>query len=409
MAAYERPTILILENDFSTQKQYRSILAKYNVGFAEDAHHLLGMLKRQNTAVVLLDLGPAGSTEATVAGFAAIEQVIGSSPTTKVIVLTDANDRIRAAKAIGLGAHDFFEKPLVEHELQVIVERAVRFHELDVESNQTAQIRPASVLGDIVTRDPEMLKLCRQLERMASVAKLVTLSGESGTGKELFARTLHNLSSRRDTTFASIHCAALNDSFPQAGTLFLDEVADLTPKMQLAVLEQSDHRFIVMSTSKNLNMMVRAGSLREDLYYKLTEMTLNLPPLRERAGDATLLAHSFMKRLSTHYSRDRMRLSEEALNAIEAHSWPGNIRELENRIKRAVIMAEGRAITASDLGLSAPETVQSLNLRRIRDEAEKQAVLKVMARVDDNIARAAQLLGVSRPTLYDLLNRFGLR
>ena len=409
MAAYERPTILILENDFSTQKHYRAILGKYSIGFAEDAHHLLGMIKRQSTAVVLLDLGPVGSTEATVAGFTAIEQVMTASPVSKVIVMTEANDRSRAAKAIGLGAHDFFEKPVIENDLQVIVERAVRFYELEVDSKQTNQVRPASVLGDIVTRDPEMLKLCRQLERLAPVARLVTLTGESGTGKELFARTLHILSSRRDTGFASVHCAGLNDSFPPGGTLFLDEVADLTPKMQLAVLEQADQRHIVMSTSKNLNTMVRAGSLREDLYYKLAEMTLFLPPLRDRAGDASLLAHSFMKRLSTHYSRDRMRLSEEALNAIEAHSWPGNIRELENRIKRAVIMAEGRAITAADLGLAAPETVQSLNLRRIRDEAEKQAVLKVMARVDDNIARAAQLLGVSRPTLYDLLNRFGLR
>lgn len=409
MAAYERPTVLILEKDFNTQKQHRAILAKYNIGFAEDAHHLLGMLKRQATAVVLLDIGPTGSTEATVAGFAAIEQIMTTSPLTKVIVLTDTNDRMRAAKAIGLGAHDFFEKPVVDHDLQVIVERAVKFHELEVDSNQTAQIRPASVLGDIVTRDPEMLKLCRQLERLAPMARLVTLNGESGSGKELFARTLHNLSPRRDSGFASVHCAAMQDNLPPGGTLFLDEIADLTPKMQLLVLEQADHRHIVMSTSKNLHLMVRAGSLREDLYYKLAEMTLHLPPLRERAGDATLLAHSFMKRLSAQYSREKMRLSEEALNAIEAHNWPGNIRELENRIKRAVIMAEGRAISATDLGLSAPETVQSLNLRRIRDEAEKQAVLKVMARVDDNIARAAQLLGVSRPTLYDLLNRFGLR
>ena len=409
MAAIERPFILILETDFELQRLFRGIFSRYQVGFAEDASHLLSVLKRQTAAVVMLDLGPVGNTAATVAAFSAIEQISSSAPQTKIIVLTEANDRMRAAKAIGLGAHDFFEKPLLEADLRMIVERAVRVYELERENNQASLVRPAAVLGDIVTRDPVMLKLCRQLERLAPVATLVSLHGESGTGKELFARTVHQLSQRKEDTFLVAHCAGLSKELPAAGTLFLDEVADLSVHLQLQLLDVADSRHIVLSTSKNLHTSVRAGLLREDLYYKLVEMTLTLPPLSERAGDATLLAHSFLKRMSMQYNRERMRLSEEALNAIEQHQWPGNVRELENRMKRALIMAEGRAIIAADLGLAAPETVHSLNLRRIRDEAEKQAVLKVMARVDDNIARAAQLLGVSRPTLYDLLNRFGLR
>jgi two-component system NtrC family response regulator len=291
------------------------------------------------------------------------------------------------------------------------------------------------------------------LERAMQVARAeaaVLIAGESGTGKEVLARGLHQLSPRHDKRFVAINCAAIPDTLLEAelfgyekgaftgaakttpgkietadaGTLFLDEIGDLPHPLQAKLLRFLQERVIerigsreeiavdvrvVCATHRNLRDLIRDGGFREDLFYRLSEMVVTIPPLRERAGDATLLAHAFVTRFGAQNSREKLTLREDALDAIEQHKWPGNIRELENCIKRATIMADSSAITAEDLGLNTPDEGSSLNLRQIRDEAEKQAVLKVMARVDGNIAKAAELLGISRPTLYDLLNRFGLR
>src|SRR5690606_28278274 len=300
------------------------------------------------------------------------------------------------------------------------------------------------------TRDPVLLMVCRLVESVAPTTATVLLLGESDTGKEVLARGLHELSTRRDKRFVAINCAAIPENLLESelfghekgaftgaikqtlgkievadgGTLFLDEIGDLPQALQAKLLRFLQERTIeriggregipvdvrvVCATHRNLRDLIAEGSFREDLFYRLSEIVVTIPPLRERAGDAALLAHAFVQRFARQNGRDRMVLREDALDAIQRHPWPGNVRELENCIKRAVIMADGASITADDLGLQVSDEAPMLNLRVAREEAERQAVLKVMARVEGNVARAADLLGISRPTLYDLLNRFGLR
>ena len=393
--ADERPTLLMVEDDLGLQKQMRWSFDRYEVVFAADREAAIAQLRRHEPRVMTLDLGLPPEPDSTTEGFRTLEQVLTLAPSTKVIALTGQNDRANAVKAIGMGAYDFFAKPF-----------------------------DADVLGLVL--------------------------GESGTGKELVARALHQLGPRKDKRFVAINCAAIPEALLESelfgyergaftgatkttpgkvevadgGTLFLDEVGDLPMSLQAKLLRFLQERTIervggrdeiavdvrvVCATHRNLRELIAQGGFREDLFYRLTEMVVTIPPLRERAGDALLLAHAFVQRFAREHNRDRLTLREDALDAIEAHRWPGNVRELENAIKRSVIMADGNSITAEDLGLATAEDPALFNLRQVRDEAEKQAVLKVMARVDGNIARAAELLGISRPTLYDLLNRFGLR
>jgi two-component system NtrC family response regulator len=308
-----------------------------------------------------------------------------------------------------------------------------------------------SPLSGLLTRDPGMLKICRTIEKLASASVTVALHGESGTGKEILARALHALSPRAGERFVAINCAAIPDALLESelfghekgaftgavkqtpgkietahrGTLFLDEIGDLPMALQAKLLRFLQERRIeriggreeipvdvriVCATHRDLKAQIQAGHFREDLYYRLAEIVVEIPPLRDREGDAALLAHAFVQRVARENGRRTPVLADDALSAIEAHTWPGNVRELENCVKRAVIMADGDCINAADLGLQAPdEDLEHLNLRAVREEAERNAVLKVIARTNGNIARAAEILGISRPSLYDLLGRFGLK
>ena len=422
---------------------------RYNLVFADSRESAIAGLRRHEPAVVTLDLGLPPESAMPTEGFRTLEEILALEPSTKVIALTEHVDDAHAARAIAMGATDLFEKPFDADSLGLIIDRAFRVAGLERENRRLAESRSGRGIGDILTRDPVMLRLCRQIGRLAPVANTVLLTGESGTGKQLVARALHQLSNRRDCPFVAVNCATLpaeqleaelfgatgllvaqpdrsNGSVEAAagGTLFLDEIGELGKPLQARLLQflqqgpgdrlpdstgvRAGVR-LVCATNGDLYSRIEQGSFREDLFYRISEVAITLPPLRERAGDATLLAHSFLKRFGANHRRDRLWLTDGALHAIENHTWPGNVRELENCIKRAIIMSEGNAITSADLGLAGSDEAQSLNLRRIRDEAERQAVLKVIARTDGNIARAAELLGVSRPTLYDLLNRFGLR
>ena len=446
----ERPKLLMVEDDMGLQKQMRWSFDQYDVVFAQDRESAIAQLRRHEPAVMTLDLGLPPEPDTPAEGFRTLEQVLSLAPATKVIALTGQNDRANAVRAIALGAHDFFAKPFDADVLGLVIERAFRVADLEAEMRRLRDAQAGSVLGGLITRDPGVLKVVRQVERLAPTDASVLILGESGTGKELIARALHELGPRKARRFVAINCAAIPEALLESelfghekgaftgatkttvgkvetadgGTLFLDEVGDLPLSLQAKLLRFLQERIIervggraeiavdvrvVCATHRNLREQIAQGSFREDLFYRLAEMVLTIPPLRERAGDALLLAHAFVQRFARQHNRDRLALREDALDAIASHRWPGNVRELENCIKRAVIMADGNAITAEDLGLDAPEDPALFNLRQVRDEAEKQAVLKVMARVDGNIARAAELLGVSRPTLYDLLNRFGLR
>ena len=367
-------------------------------------------------------------------------------------MLTGQNDRANALRAIALGAYDFFAKPFEVDMLGLTIQRAYRLHELQKENERLQAMQQPDAMSGMITRDPDLLRVCRTIERVGVTDATVLLLGESGTGKELLARGLHESSPRRRERFVAINCAAIPDNLLESelfgyekgaftgagkttpgkietannGTLMLDEIGDLPHNLQAKLLRFLQERVIeriggrneipvnvriVCATHQNLQNLISEGRFREDLYYRLAEIVVNIPPLRARTGDASLLAHAFVRRFAADNARGAMSLREDALRAIEAHSWPGNVRELENCIKRAVIMADGNQITAADIGLisgaEAQETV--LDLRNARDEAEKRVVIAALARADGNVVKAAELLGVSRPTLYDMMHRFGLK
>ena len=383
-------------------------------------------------------------------GFALLGEILSLAPETRVIVLTGQHDRENAVRAVAAGAYDFFGKPFEPELLQLTIERAFRLHTL-LQENRQLRMQSQSPLAPLLTRDPGMLKLCRTVEKVAAANATTALFGESGTGKEVLARALHAGSPRKAERFVAINCAAIPETLLESelfgyekgaftgaakqtlgkietatkGTLFLDEIGDLPMPLQAKLLRFLQERVIervggreeipvdvriVCATHRDLREQIRAGNFREDLYYRLAEIVIEIPPLRDRVGDAVLLAHAFVQRFARENGRVSMRLSDAALSAIEAHDWPGNIRELENCIKRAVIMADGELIGADDLGLDeADESLEHLNLRQVRDEAERRAVVRVMARTNNNISRAAEILGISRPSLYDLINRIGLK
>lgn len=447
----KKSTLLIVEDDPGLQKQMRWSFDKYEVVVAGDRQSAIAQVRRHEPAVVTLDLGLPPDADGSTEGLATLEQVLSIAPDTRVIVITGNQERANAVAAIGMGAYDFYQKPFDPEILNLVVERAFRLHEL-MQENRRLRLRQAdSPMEGILSRDPGMQKVCRSIEKVAPSDATVMLLGESGTGKELLARALHNLSPRAGKRFVAINCAAIPETlleselfgyekgaftgaarqtrgkieYADGGTFFLDEVGDLPTALQAKLLRFLQERVIervggreeipvdvriVCATHQNLQDLIKAGRFREDLYYRITEIVVNIPPLRDRQGDRALLAHAFAHKYASQAGRASIGFSQEALNAIDSHDWPGNVREMENCIKRAVIMAEGPQITREDLGLSAPgEERQPLNLRQVRDDAERKAVVTALARSDGNIVKAAELLGVSRPTLYDLIGRYGLR
>jgi len=446
-----RRPLLIVEDDPALQKQMRWAFDAYETVVAEDRESAIAQLRRFEPAVVTMDLGLPPHPDDPSEGLALLDEIHSLAPDTKVIVLTGQSDRAIALKAIGLGAHDFCTKPFEPEILAWTIDRAFRVHELQEENRRLQASQQAPAMSGIITRDPEMQRICRMIEKVAPTSASVLILGESGTGKELFARALHDLSPRRGQRFVAINCAAIPETLLESelfgyekgaytgaskqtigkiemangGTLFLDEIGDLPVTLQTKLLRFLQERVvervggrqeipvdvrIVCATHQNLKEHIASGKFREDLFYRLAEIVVDIPPLRARNGDAALLANALMRRFATDQRRGAMTLAPDALDAIEVHSWPGNVRELENVIKRAVIMADGPTIKAVDIGISAGDTATAvLNLRQVRDEAERKAVLSVLGRCNGNLSKAAELLGISRPTLYDLMHRFGLK
>jgi len=447
----EKRRLLIVEDDPALQKQMRWAFEQYEAVVASDRESAIAQLRRYEPAVVTMDLGLPPQPDDPSEGFKLLEEIHGLAPDTKVIVLTGQNDRVNALKAIGLGAHDFCTKPFEPELLTWTIDRAFRVHELQEENRRLQLATQSPAMTGIITRDPEMQRLCRTIEKVAPTSATVLILGDSGTGKELFARALHDLSPRRGNRFVAINCAAIPETLLESelfgyekgaftgagkqsigkietahnGTLFLDEIGDLPFSLQAKLLRFLQERVIeriggrqeipvdvriVCATHQSLKDHIVAGKFREDLYYRLAEIVVEVPPLRARKADAALLAHSFVRRFAAEQRRGAMTLLPDAIDAIESHPWPGNVRELENVIKRAVIMADGAKIGAGDVELAVKEVDGDvLNLRQVRDEAERAAVVRVLARVNGNLSKAAEMLGVSRPTLYDLMDRFGLR
>lgn len=446
----KRRTLMIVEDDLALQKQMRWAFDDYETIVASDRETAINQIRRFEPAVVTMDLGLPPSPDDVTEGFSLLSEILSLAPDTKVIVLTGQHDRENAVRAVSLGAYDFFGKPFESELLQLTIDRAFRLYDLQLENRQLRLESEASLAG-IITRDPGMLKVCRTVEKVAATNATVALLGESGTGKEVLARALHARSPRVKERFVAINCAAIPDTLLESelfgyekgaftgavkqtlgkietankGTLFLDEIGDLPMPLQAKLLRFLQERVIeriggrdeipvdvriVCATHRDLREQIKAGLFREDLFYRLAEIVIDIPPLRDREGDSVLLAHAFVHRFAKENGRAALQLSESALSALEAHAWPGNIRELENCLKRAVIMADSNTISAEDLGLDdVGENLEHLNLRLVREDAERRAVIRVLGRTNNNIARASEILGISRPSLYDMMNRFGLK
>ncbi len=441
--------LLLVEDDLGLQKQLKWSFDDLDVVIAGDREAALAAVRRYEPPVVTLDLGLPPDADGATEGLATLEQILALAPATKVIVVSGNQDRANAVKAVALGAYDFYQKPIEPDILRLIVNRALHLHQLEAE-NRKLQIRQGTALQGIITGSAVMLKICRTVEKVAPVDATILLLGDSGTGKELFARALHDLSPRASQRFVAINCAAIPENLLESelfgyekgaftgaakqtkgkieyadhGTLFLDEVGDLAFPLQAKLLRFLQERVIerlggreeipvdvrvVCATHQDLRRLIEQGRFREDLFYRISEITINIPPLKEREGDALLLAYAFLERYNTQYGKALKGFTPDACAAIEGHAWPGNVRELENCIKRAVIMGEGSRLSAEDLDLGAVRDEFPLNLRQAREQAERDTVVRALARAEGNVAKTADLLGVSRPTLYDMLNRFGIQ
>ncbi len=444
--------LLVVEDDEGLQRQLKWSYEDYEVVIAGSREAALEALRTHQPAVMTLDLGLPPDPDGVSEGFATLAEVLRARPTTKVIVASGHGARESARRAIAEGAFDFYQKPVDIDELGLIVRRAFHVADLEAENRRLAEsIAEArgNVLGGIVTGAPEMLKVARMIERVASAQVSVMLLGASGTGKELLARGLHEASLRAGKPFIAINCAAIPENLleselfgyekgaftgavktqegkielAEGGTLFLDEVGDIPLPLQVKLLRFLQERVIeriggrksipvdvriVCATHQNLDTMIAQGRFREDLYYRLAEIIVRIPSLAERHGDAVLLAHHFLARFSRENGRSFKGFMPDAIAALSDWHWPGNVRELENRLKRAVIMAEGSRLTATDLDLGGPQDEAAMSLKAVREAADRVAIRRVLARSDNNMSNAAKILGISRPTLYDLIKQYGL-
>jgi len=443
-------SVLVVEDDIGIQNQLKWSLDAYAVSLAGDHASAIAAVRRVEPSVVLLDLGlppdPGGATE----GLRILNDILTIAPTTKVIIITGNDDRAYAVKAVDIGAYDFYNKPIDADELNHVIARAIRLQELESENTRLQRSVSSSTLDGIIAVCEPMAKVCRDIEKLAPLNISTMLLGESGTGKELLARALHELSARSGQNMVAINCAAIPDNlleselfgyekgaftgatkqtkgkleYANGGTLFLDEIGDLPLPLQAKLLrflqEKKIERVggrteipvdarVISATHKDVEQLIAEKLFREDLYYRLAEMVVTIPPLRDRDADVQILAKHLLGKFSKEIGKKSLRFSASALKAMSSYSWPGNIRELENSIKRAAAMSEGKTVEVDDLGIKETEDPELvLNLKHIRETAERDAVTNALHHVEGNISKAAKLLGVSRPTLYDLIERLGI-
>ncbi len=443
----QRRKLLILCDDFGMRRELEKIFSDLDVTASEICDQVPVLVRRVEPDVVLLDFGSARAPTGATQSLELLRQIVKLSPDTRIIAMTEYDARELAVAAVGLGAADFYHKPLDAGVLSIVVRRAFRIRELEEENWRLREQTGSMALEGIIGVSDTMRSLCRAIEKVAPTNATVLLLGDSGTGKELLARALHRLSGRSHQPFVAINCAAIPDTLLESelfgyekgaftgaakrtlgrlesadhGTVFLDEIGEIPASLQAKLLrflqERSVERIggrtpipldlrIICATNRNLEAQISGGGFRDDLYYRISEVTVRVPPLRERQGDSLLLAQFLLQEMAERFGKPTRGLAPDAIRAIQKHPWPGNVRELENRIKGAVIMAEGAVVTASDLGLQDPtEDLEYLNLRVARQRAEIQAVRHALAIAHGNLSRAAELLGVTRPTVYDLLER----
>lgn len=442
--------ILVVDDDLGIQKQLKWSFTGYEVVFAEDRSSAIAQLRRFEPKVVTLDLGlPPDPTNAS-EGIATLEEILALAPQTKVIVVTGNNDKANALKAINLGAYDFYQKPIDSDTIQILVGRAINLFNLEMENRHLSEVAPS--MDRIIGQSEGLLAASRKAERIAQTDISTLLLGESGTGKEVFARSIHEHSLRKDQPFIAINCASIpenlleselfgyekgaftgaNKTTPgkiesaQNGTLFLDEIGDMPIGLQAKMLRFLQERVIeriggraeipvnirvICATHRDIPTMVTEQTFREDLFYRVGEISIIIPPLRERDNDVILLAKTFLVQYNAEFKTKIKGFGESAIKAMKQHNWPGNIRELQNKLKSAVIMAEGTHIQADDLNLRVLEdgpSTDTLNLREVRENAESRAIRNAFLVAEQNMSKTAELLGVTRPTLYSLIEKYHL-
>jgi two-component system NtrC family response regulator len=445
-----KPKLLIIEDDEGLRSQYRWAFPGFDVLLAAERRQAVTLVQREKPPVVIMDLGLPPDPDGVSEGFATLAEIQQIFPEIKVIVVTGNGEHKIALRAVASGAYDFCEKPVDSEVLRTIVDRGLNLYWLEEENRRLAAAPARSPIERIITANEAMLKVCRDIEKLANTNVPVMLLGESGTGKEALAHALHDLGPRARQPFAALNCGAIPENLLESelfghekgaftgavrqsigvienankGTLFLDEIGDLPHQLQVKLLRflqdqiveriggrqriQVDVR-IVSATNANLDEKIAAGTFRGDLFYRMNAVTVRIPPLRERGGDTLLLASYFLNRFNKEFGRTIRGFTDQAVSAITAHDWPGNVRELENRLKRAVVMADGRTIDASDLELAASsDTLIDMDLRSARLRAEREVIQMALARSNGTLAVAAKLLGISRPTLYGLMEAHGI-
>lgn len=443
----QKDTLLIVEDDPGLQSQLKWHFEHYNVVIASNRDDALTCLRRDHPKVILQDLGLPPEDDGVEEGFKTLQETLQIDPNIKVIVITGHADVDNALRAVANGAYDFYQKPVETDVLDLIVQRAFQMAKLESRLRLIEEQR-SSPLEGVIASSPQMLNICKNIEKIAPTNVTTLLLGESGTGKEVLAKAIHNLSPQKNQAFVAINCAAVPENLIESelfgyekgaftgatkttigkveqaneGTLFLDEIGDMPLALQAKLLRFLQERIIervggrkeipvdvrvVCATNKDLEAMVAAKEFREDLYYRISEFTIDIPPLRERQGDKILLARAILARHTKELKKAVSGFSNDATAAIESHSWPGNVRELENKVKRAVIMADSKTIQTHDLGL-AEDNELAINLKTVRSNAEISAINAALSISENNITAAAKLLGVTRPTLYDLIGKYNL-
>jgi two-component system NtrC family response regulator len=447
----QKPRLLLVEDDPGLQSQLRWALDGYEVEVAGDRASAVARFREEPPPVVVLDLGlppdPDGATE----GLQCLRELLAIAPETKVIISSGNENRANAVEAIASGAYDFYAKPVDIDVLTLIIRRALHVYDLEAESRQRQTVSTTPLAG-LITSDSGMLKVCRAIEKVAPTGVSILLLGESGTGKDVLAKAIHQLSPRATRPYVAINCAAIPENLLESelfghekgaftgaikqtlgkievanrGTFFLDEIGDLPLSLQAKLLRFLQDRVIervggrqqipvdvriISATNKNIPDLIREGRFREDLFYRLNEVRIDIPPLRDRHGDVVLLINYFIGEYNRQHGRSIKGLAPDAVEAVLGHPWPGNVREIENRVKRAVIMADGRLLTAADLDFAAADDARSgeFDLREARERAERSVIQRALLKEQGNISKAARLLGISRPTLYELMKQLNIK
>lgn len=447
------PILVLVEGDAVIRDQMQRALASdYQVIEASDSADAMSKMRQAMPPLVLLDLGFPSDANGISQGLAILHEILQLNPMARVIVLTDNRDRTKAVAAFEAGAYDILDKPVQLDVLKVVVQRATYLSNLERESRAIQEQYGSTEFEDLVGNSKPMQDVFNLIRRVGLSDVSVLITGESGTGKELVARAIHRLSKRKGAPFVAINCGAIPETLleselfgyekgaftgavqqrkgliesAQGGTLFFDEIGDIPLSLQVKLLrflqDHEVHRLggrdkvsvnvrVVAATNVELQEAIDGGRFREDLFYRLCVVAIPMPNLRARGSDITLLARAFLLKFAEAQKKVLKGFTPRAIEALLAHDWPGNVRELENRVKRAVVMAEAKYITPANLELKDRSSIDgdSMTLRVARDLREKELVQLALRKAGGNLSKAAVELGISRPTLYQLLSRYGLK